>query len=163
VRPGVRFLVSHPAHAIALGFGSGLAPFAPGTCGTLLGWLSFDLLEPWLSPWLWIAILPASFFLGVWACGRTGRDLGVADHGAMVWDEIVAMWLVLLFTPAGLAWQAIAFVLFRVFDVTKPWPIGWLDRRVKGGLGVMIDDTLAAVYAIATLLVMTLAWERWHG
>jgi phosphatidylglycerophosphatase A len=151
-RPDCTFLLAHPAHLIAFGFGSGLAPKAPGTVGTLLGVPLF---------WLITAAVPdlpnrsilliAAFLLGVWACGKTGRALGVADHGGMVWDEIVAFALVLLFTPAGWLWMALAFALFRLFDILKPWPIRVADRHLKNGFGVMFDDLLAAAFAIAAL------------
>ena len=98
-----------------------------------------------------LALLAAAFLLGVWACARAGRALGVADHGGIVWDEIVAYALVLLFTPPGWLWIALAFALFRLFDILKPWPIRFFDTRLKNGFGVMFDDLLAAVYAIAVL------------
>jgi phosphatidylglycerophosphatase A len=152
LQPDLRFVLAHPAHLLAFGFGSGLAPKAPGTVGTVLGVPLF---------WLIVAAVPdlpnqlilvvAAFLFGVWACARTGRALGVADHGGMVWDEIVAFALVLLFTPAGWGWMALAFVLFRVFDIAKPWPIRVADRRLKNGFGVMFDDLLAALYSIAAL------------
>ncbi len=150
-RPSVVFLLSHPAHFVALGFGTGLAPAAPGTVGTLLAFPIFAVLERWLSPAGTLALLPALFALGVWACGRTGRALGAADHSAMNWDEIVAFLLVLAFTPPGLAWQVAAFCAFRVFDIAKPPPIRYLDRTVKGGFGVMVDDLLAAFYTLLLL------------
>jgi len=152
LRPDLKFLFAHPAHLIAFGFGSGLAPKAPGTVGTLLGWPLVWLIiaaAPDLSNQL--ILLIASFLLGVWACGRSGRALGVADHGGMVWDEIVAFALVLLFTPAGWIWAGIAFLLFRFFDIVKPWPIRLADRRLKNGFGVMFDDLLAAGYALAVI------------
>lgn len=151
-RPDFRFLFAHPAHLVAFGFGSGLAPRAPGTVGTLLGLPLF---------WAVVAVAPdrpnqlilliAAFLFGVWACARTGRALGVPDHGGIVWDEIVAFALVLLFTPPAWAWVAVAFALFRLFDILKPWPIRLADRRLKNGFGVMFDDLLAALYAIAAL------------
>lgn len=160
-KPGWKFMRAHPAHWIAQGFGSGLSPVMPGTAGTLFAWLSFHLISRWLpaSPpvTLWLAILGASFVVGIWACARTGRDLGIADHGSMVWDEIVAFWLVLLFlTPAPFATQLWAFFWFRVFDMVKPPPIGWFDRRLKGGFGVMWDDIVAGFY---TLLLFAL-WRH---
>ena len=155
--------MARPEHLIALGFGSGLAPVAPGTFGSLAGWASFELASPWLARAPALAVLVVAFVVGIWACGRTGRDLGVPDHGAMVWDEIVAIWLVLLFTAPGLVWHSGAFLLFRLFDITKPAPIGWLDRHIKGGLGVMADDLLAALYALALLSLAELLWGRWHG
>ena len=157
-RPDLKFLFAHPAHLIAFGFGSGLAPKAPGTVGTLLGLPLFWLVAT-AAPDLpnRIILLVAAFLLGVWACARTGRALGVADHGGIVWDEIVAFALVLmftpalLFTPAGWLWMALAFALFRLFDILKPWPISLADARLKNGFGVMFDDLLAAGYAIAAL------------
>jgi len=148
----LRFLFAHPAHLIAFGFGSGLAPKAPGTFGTLLGWPLFWLIVA-VAPDLpnQLILLAATFLLGVWACGKTGRALGVADHGGMVWDEIVAFAFVLMFTPAGGLWMALAFALFRLFDIMKPWPIRAADRHLKNGFGVMFDDLLAAGFAIATL------------
>jgi phosphatidylglycerophosphatase A len=154
VRPSAGFLLSHPAHFIALGFGTGLAPLAPGTVGTLLAVPLYAVLAGWLSPELLAGAIVGLFAIGTWACGRAGRDLGAADHGSMNWDEIVAFLAVLLFTPPGLAWQAFAFVAFRVFDVAKPPPIRHVERTVKGGLGVMLDDVIAAFY---TLLVLAAA------
>lgn len=153
MKPTLRFLVSDPAHFIALGFGSGLMPKGPGTAGTLVGWLLFPFVRAPLSDPLFGGLLLASFLFGILACERTGRALGVADHGGIVWDEIVAIWLVLWLTPPGLAWQTTAFVLFRFFDIVKPPPIRWVDERTRGGLGVMLDDLLAAGY---TLLVLAL-------
>ena len=151
-RANLRFLLNHPAHLIAFGFGSGLAPKAPGTVGTLLGLPLFWLIEA-AAPDLAnrIVLVAAAFLFGIWACGRTGRALGVADHGGMVWDEIVAFALVLLFTPPGWRWMALAFALFRLFDILKPWPIRAADRHLKNGFGVMFDDLLAAGYAIAVI------------
>jgi phosphatidylglycerophosphatase A len=151
-RPDLRFLLAHPAHLIAFGFGSGLAPRAPGTVGTLLGLPLFWLIAAaTASLSIRIALLVAAFLLGIWACARTGRALGVADHGGMVWDEIVAYALVLLFTPPGWLWIALAFALFRLFDILKPWPIRVADTHLKNGFGVMFDDLLAAGYAIAAI------------
>jgi len=152
-RPTPGFAFSHPAHAIALGFGAGLSPFAPGTVGTLvawpLGWYASSVMPAAL---LAAAIAPL-FALGVWACAVTGRDLGVADHRAMVWDEIVAFLLVLAIVPRTLGWQAAAFVLFRFFDIAKPAPIRALERRFHGGFGVMFDDLIAACYTVLALAV----------
>ena len=153
-RPGVGFLLSHPAHFVALGFGTGLSPFAPGTVGTLLAFPLYAVLAYWFAP-EWVAATIAAFFVvGVWACDRTGRDLGVADHGGMNWDEVVAFLAVLVLTPPALLWQAAAFLLFRLFDVAKPPPIRQIDRAVKGGFGVMLDDVVAGCY---TLLVLAVA------
>ena len=154
-RPGLRFAVAHPAHWVALGFGAGLSPWAPGTAGTLLAWLIFWLAEG-LPAELALLCIAAFFALGVWVCDVTGRHLGIADHGSMVWDEVVAFLLVLTILPDELQWQAAGFVLFRAFDIAKPPPIDWLEARFKGGFGVMADDLLAAGY---TLLVLA-AFQR---
>lgn len=161
VRPGARFMLAHPAHIVAQGFGSGLSRIMPGTVGTLLGWVSYALLTArWpalFTPINWAILTGAGFLAGIWCCDKTGRDLGVSDHGSMVWDEIIAFWLVMLFVmPAGFTTQCWAFVLFRFFDMVKPPPIAWFDRKIKGGFGVMWDDIVAAFY---TLLVMAL-WSR---
>jgi len=150
-RPTLAFAFSHPAHCIALGFGTGLAPFAPGTAGSLLAFPLYFVLKAWLSPLYFFGAILVFFGIGVWACERTGRDLGIADHGGMNWDEVVAMLLVLMFTPEHWAWWGLAFVAFRLFDIVKPPPIRHVDRKVKGGLGVMSDDIVAAFY---TLLVL---------
>jgi phosphatidylglycerophosphatase A len=150
-RPSAAFAFSHPAHFIALGFGAGLSPFAPGTAGTLVSFPIWWLMRGGYEPLVLLGILAGLFMIGVWACSRTGRDLGVADHGAMCWDEIVAFLLVLAIVPEEAAWQAAAFLLFRAFDVVKPPPIRQIEMRFKGGFGVMVDDLLAAGY---TLLVL---------
>jgi phosphatidylglycerophosphatase A len=153
LRPRVGFLLAHPAHFVALGFGTGLSPFAPGTVGTLLAFPLYAVLAYWL-PLAWVAAAIAAFFaLGVWACDRTGRDLGIADHSGMNWDEVVAFLAVLVFTPPGLGWQAFAFFAFRFFDVVKPPPIRQVDQRVKGGFGVMLDDVFAAFYTLLAIAV----------
>lgn len=148
--PSWGLLWSHPLHCLSFGLGTGLSPKAPGTVGTLLGFplywllLSLSLAQQWL-------VLSILFLLGIWCCEFTGRALGVSDHGAIVWDEVVAMAAVLLTVPTNVYWGVAAFVLFRLFDIWKPFPIGWVDRRVKGGFGVMLDDVLAAVMAIVLL------------
>jgi len=150
-------MLAHPARIIALGFGTGLSPFAPGTVGTLLGfpvyWLASERLAPY-GPLAMLAFIVVTFLLGVWACARTGRDLGIADHSGMNWDEIVAFQLVLMFTPEAWQWQAFAFFGFRFFDVVKPPPIRQVDARLKGGLGVMLDDILAAGYTLFAMAVV---------
>lgn len=158
IKPNSGFMLSHPAHMIAQGFGSGLSKIMPGTFGTLLGWLSFHALSlrwpDFFTPLNWLIVIVAGFFVGIWACAKTGHDLGVADHGSMVWDEVIAFWLVLLFiTPADLQTQFYAFVCFRFFDMVKPPPIAYFDRRFKGGFGVMFDDIVAAFF---TLLVFAI-------
>jgi phosphatidylglycerophosphatase A len=151
--PTPAFAYSHPAHVVALGFGAGLARFAPGTWGTLLAWpVGWALTAA--HPALVFAVIAAAFLLGVWACGVTARHLGISDHGAMVWDEVVAFLLILAILPRELGWQLAGFVAFRAFDIVKPAPIRWIERRYQGGFGVMFDDLIAAGYA---LLVLALA------
>ena len=154
MRPTTRLLLSHPAHFISLGFGAGLSPWAPGTVGTLLGWALYPLIRTPVSEFVFLALLASFFLAGVLAAERTGRALGVPDHGGIVWDEMVAIWLVLLFTPAGLLWQVVAVALFRFFDIAKPPPVRWADRSFKGGFGVMFDDLVAAGYALLALAVL---------
>ena len=157
--PDLKFLLRHPAHFIALGFGSGLARKAPGTFGTLIGLPLFGLLM--LVPEAaHLPLIAALFILGIPLCTRTGTALGVPDHGAIVWDEIVAMLLVLEYTPLAASWWLVAFALFRLFDIWKPAPIRQCDARLKGGFGVMFDDLLAALYAIAVL--KALQWLMLH-
>jgi phosphatidylglycerophosphatase A len=163
--PPLKFLFAHPAHFMACGCGSGLAPFASGTVGTLFAWLTFPLFGLLLlsnATAIWIA-LALSFAAGVLACDITGRHLGVADHGAIVWDEIVPFWATLMFVPAGfsltaLGWQSLAFLTFRFFDIVKPFPANWFDTRVKNGFGVMMDDVVAAGY---TVFVVALVQQLW--
>ena len=152
VRPNFKWMLTHPAYVIALGFGSGLMPKAPGTFGTLLGFPVFFMLQ-YLAPNTpnLVALLVASFILGVWASAVAGRNLGVPDHGAIVWDEIAAFGLVLLLTPVSWLWYGLAFAAFRFFDILKPWPIRQCDARFKSGFGVMFDDLLAAIYAIVVI------------
>jgi len=153
--PPLRFLFQHPAHFIACGLGSGLSSFAPGTAGTAFAWVTFPLLRllfPVDADLL--AFLLVMFIVGVPACDLTGRHLGVVDHGSIVWDEIVPFWAVLLLTPPGLAWQLGAFLLFRGYDIFKPPPADYFDERVKNGLGVMMDDVIAAGYTVLTLAVI---------
>ncbi|HUF22231.1 MAG TPA: phosphatidylglycerophosphatase A [Burkholderiales bacterium] len=151
-RPTLRFVFSHPAHFIAFGFGAGLSPVAPGTFGTLLAFPIYIGLSRVLSDPVFIFVLLALFVLGVWACEITGRNLGVHDHGGMVWDETVAFLLVLFLIPQHqLTWAAFAFLLFRLFDILKPPPIGKVDMTVRNGIGVMLDDIIAAFYALLCL------------
>ncbi|MCW5625929.1 MAG: phosphatidylglycerophosphatase A [Burkholderiales bacterium] len=154
-RPDPAFVLSHPAHLIAFGFGSGLLRPGPGTFGTLVAFPLFWLLDPRLSASAFAFVLLLLFGVGVWACDRSGRALGIPDHGGMVIDEIVAMLLVLFLIPRTLPWQLAGFLLFRLFDIVKPMPIRHFDRTIKGGFGVMLDDLMAAFY---TLLVLAL-WK----
>lgn len=169
VRPSAAFMLRHPAHWLALGFGSGLSPKAPGTVGTLWGWVSFLVLSRWLDAAQWGWLIAASLPVGWWACTATARHLRVADPGAIVWDEIVAIWIILwLLVPAGFWMQALAFGLFRYFDAAKPGPVGWADRLCKlkpgqpigwwQGFGILFDDLVAAG---CTLLVLAVGVRLW--
>jgi phosphatidylglycerophosphatase A len=159
--PDARFLFSHPAHFIALGFGSGLAPKAPGTFGTLAALGIYWLLATTLAP-LTIAYLAIPLFvLGIWACEVTAHDLGKGDPGCIVWDEIVAFLPLAALSSKSLMMQLVAFGLFRLFDIWKPFPIRQVERRVKGGFGVMVDDLFAAAYAYLVILVLVLASRRY--
>ncbi len=158
IRPTATFMLSHPSHFVAQGFGSGLSPVMPGTVGTFLAWVMFVVLSyRWpaiFSAPHWCFIIVIGFIVGVVVCDRTGRSLGVPDHGSMVWDEIIAMWLVLLFVmPADVVTQCWAFFWFRVFDMVKPPPIAYFDRQLKGGFGVMFDDIVAAFYTLLLFAV----------
>lgn len=152
--PSIGFLFSHPAHLVACGFGSGLSPFAPGTVGTLFGWATFYLLQPWMNMLQLAAFLVVCFVGGCLAAHKTGADLGVVDHGSIVWDEIVPFWMVLAFCPSGLAWQLVAFLSFRFYDIVKPQPARYFDKQVKNGFGVMTDDLVAGIYTVLTLLLL---------
>jgi len=155
-----RALLGHPAGWIACGFGSGLSPWAPGTTGSLaalLPWLALRDLE-WPA---YIAVIALAFALGVWVSNVVIARLRIDDPGVVVWDEFVGQWIALLplvVAPRNWPWVVVGFALFRLFDICKPWPVSWADRRVKGGFGVMLDDVLAGVYAAALLaLAMRLA------
>lgn len=166
LHPDLRFLLSHPAHFIALGAGSGLPRLAPGTVGTLWAWAAFVLLYPWLDEMTWAWVIGLGTLVGWWACTVTARHMVVADSGHIVWDEVVAFWLVLwLVSPTDLLGQAVAFGLFRLFDAVKVGPMAWADRSFKGfgprgGFGILLDDFAAA---FCTLLVIA-GWRFFaHG
>jgi len=148
--PSFPTLAQNPAHLIAFGFGAGLAPRAPGTAGSLVGVLAWLSLF-WLAPFIYGLVVVALFFLGVWVTAVTERDIGVHDHPGIVWDEIVGMLVTLAFVPLDWRWLAAGFVLFRIFDIWKPFPIRWLNNRVSGGWGIMLDD-LAAGFVAALCL-----------
>ncbi|MGC7405000.1 phosphatidylglycerophosphatase A family protein [Pandoraea pneumonica] len=153
-RPNTRFLFSHPAHLFSLGFGTGMSSLAPGTVGTLFGWASYLVLNLYLTVTGWATLIALSVVGGIWICGFTARKLGTQDPSSVVWDEIVAFWIVLLLiTPTSFVGQLVAFILFRFFDAVKPPPIRYFDRTFKGGLGIMLDDLVAA---FCTLLVIAL-------
>lgn len=134
----------HPLHLLAFGLGSGASPWAPGTAGTALAVLIYLLLPDmhWLG---YLAFLLLTFAAGVWICDRTSRDLGIHDHGGIVWDEFVGYWITMFMAPAGWQWVLAGFAVFRLLDILKPWPVKWADRQVKGGLGIMLDDALAGI------------------
>ena len=168
LRPSWRFLFRHPAHFIAFGFGAGLAPVAPGTWGTLLALPLYWLIAPWFTPAgaaspspQFLILVGALFALGIWACEVTGRTIGVRDHRGMVWDEIVAFLLVLFFVPSGPAWQATAFLVFRLFDILKPPPIRYYEQTFKNGFGVMLDDLVAAFYTLIVFTAATILLRLW--
>jgi phosphatidylglycerophosphatase A len=153
-RASARFMLAHPLHLISFGFGSGLSPLAPGTIGTLFAWVSFAALAGRLTVAEWGALIAVGFFAGIGITDFTAKRLGIDDPSSVVWDEIVAFWLVLLFvTPASFTAQLWAFVVFRFFDMVKPPPVRYFDRRFSGGFGIMIDDLVAA---FLTLLVISL-------
>jgi phosphatidylglycerophosphatase A len=163
VRLTPRFMLAHPAHWIALGFGSGLSPVAPGTVGTLFGWMSYLAMQSWLTPGAIGWVIAASLFIGWWACTVTAINMRVLDPGNIVWDEVVCFWIVLwLVMPTGFWGQLMAFLLFRAFDTLKPGPVGWADGLFhgfgwRGGFGIIFDDLVAA---FCTLLVIA-AWRFW--
>src|ERR1035437_8826752 len=167
VRPNARFMLAQPSHFIAMGFGSGLSPVAPGTAGTLWAWLAFWVLQPWMNDVRWAWLIAASLPLGWWACSVTAKNMRVLDPSSVVWDEIAAFWVVLwLVTPVGFWGQLAAFGLFRFFDAAKPGPVGWADQLFddvdvvndpgawrKVGLGIMLDDLVAAGCALFVIAV----------
>jgi phosphatidylglycerophosphatase A len=154
IQPDWKFLLSHPAHFLSLGFGTGLAKKAPGTFGTLVAFPLYYLMAEY-DFFTELGIIAVLFLLGIWLCDFTSKALGVSDHGSIVWDEIVAMMLVLTFLPHCYINYSVAFILFRVFDIWKPFPIRQCDAKIKGGVGVMFDDILAAVYTIISVKVLT--------
>ena len=154
VTPTVSWVFRSPARIIAFGFGSGLLRPAPGTWGTALGWLLWVLVVSRFSDPVIGLILALSFAYGCWSCQRVGVELGRSDDGAMVWDEIVAFWLVLWLTPDSWVAQALAFLIFRGFDIVKPPPIHFFDARLKNGFGVMWDDLLAAAYSLLIIAIL---------
>lgn len=162
-RPTARFMLSHPAHLIALGFGAGLSPVAPGTIGTLWAWLAWLVLAHWFTPLQLGLVIAAALAVGWWACTVTAGHMRVLDPGNIVWDEVVAFWIILwLLLPAGFGAQLAAFALFRFFDAVKPGPVAWADDLYHGfgwpgGFGILFDDLVAA---LCTLLVIA-AWRAW--
>jgi len=143
----------NPWHLLAFGLGAGFMPKAPGTFGTLMA-IPLYLVMAGLPLVAYLAVVLAMFAFGVWLCGRVSRDLGVHDHSGIVWDEVVGLLVTMTAAPSGVMPVVLGFVLFRFFDILKPWPIGWLDRKVTGGLGIMLDDVLAGVFAALCLALL---------
>lgn len=150
--PVSREFLSKPLHFLAVGLGAGCAPVAPGTFGTLVGTALFLLFRP-MSVTEYVAVVAALFIAGVWICGRAAAALAVPDHPAIVWDEIVGILITMTAAPRGWSWLVAGFLLFRFLDVVKPWPIRWFDRHVHGGLGIMLDDAVAGLFAFASLQI----------
>ncbi len=145
-----RDIIFHPIHFLSLGFGSGLSPYAPGTAGTFIAVLLYIPLSA-LSIWAYVAVLIAGFLVGIVLCQKTSNALEGHDHPAIVWDEFLGYWLTMLLAPPGWLWIVIGFILFRLFDIWKPWPISVIDHKLKGGFGIMLDDLLAGAYALVIL------------
>ncbi len=146
----------NPIHFLAFGCGSGAAPKAPGTFGTLAALVPYYFMQDLSQP-VYLAVLLVTALVGIYLCGKTASDIGVHDHGGIVWDEFVGMWLTLFAAPSGWQWVVIGFVLFRLFDILKPTPIGWLDKRVHGGTGIMLDDIVAGSFAWICLQLIALS------
>ena len=149
---------SSPVHFLAFGFGSGLSPRAPGTAGTLAA-IPLYLLLMQLPLMGYLLVLLAMSLVGIWICGESSRRLGVHDHGGIVWDEFAGFLLTMIAAPQGWVWILAGFLLFRLFDIWKPWPIHIIDRQVSGGLGIMLDDILAGIYALLALQLLAYAFN----
>jgi phosphatidylglycerophosphatase A len=145
-----RLSLSNPIHFLALGFGSGMMAKAPGTFGTLAAIPIYLLMAPLSIEW-YLGLTLLSVILGFYICHVAAKDMGVHDHGAIVWDELAGLLITMIAAPEGWVWIVIGFTLFRFFDILKPWPIRWLDAKVKGGFGIMIDDVLAGLFSLACL------------
>jgi phosphatidylglycerophosphatase A len=144
-----------PVHVLAFGFGSGLSPWAPGTCGTVVAAILYLLFPP--MHWaVYLLMILLTFVVGIWLCGKTSEDLGVHDHGGIVWDEFVGYWLTMFMAPAGWEWVLGGFLVFRLLDILKPWPIKWFDSQIKGGLGIMVDDVIAGIIGALCLQAVAL-------
>ncbi|HHM05879.1 MAG TPA: phosphatidylglycerophosphatase A [Gammaproteobacteria bacterium] len=154
----LRRLLRQPLPFLALGFGSGLAPKAPGTFGTLVGLPFYWWWQDWPLE-AYLLVVAVALVVGIYLCGETARRLGVHDHPAIVWDEMVGLWITLAPAPAGGLWWLLGFGLFRLFDIWKPWPIGAIDRRLQGGLGIMLDDVLAGLYAALAVVAAAAVYE----
>lgn len=148
-----KIVFQSPIHMTAFGFGSGLAPFAPGTFGTLAA-IPFYLLLSLFPLWFYFAVLVIAAVAGIWVCGESAKKLGVHDHEGIVWDEFVGFWITMFAAPSGLLWIVAGFVIFRIFDIWKPWPIYVADHKIHGGLGIMLDDVLAGIYSLMVMQVL---------
>lgn len=153
MKPSVSAILRNPIHCLAFGLGSGLVPKAPGTAGTVLAIPLYLLFANWSLPF-YSALLLITFVVGIYLCGKTAADLGVHDHPGIVWDEFVGFWITMFAAPVGWLWIVLGFLLFRLFDIWKPWPIKILDENVGAGLGIMIDDVLAGVFACICLQLL---------
>ena len=149
-------IFKNPVHFLAFGLGSGASPLAPGTVGTLFALLIYWGLLTKLNLGNYLLLLVLAFFIGIWLCGKTAKDLGTHDHSGIVWDEFVGFWITMLAVPAQIEWLLIGFVLFRLFDICKPWPINWIDNNLSGGIGIMLDDVVAGIYALILLQGMVI-------
>jgi phosphatidylglycerophosphatase A len=145
-------LLLNPIHLLSLGFGSGLSPKMPGTMGTVIG-VGLYLLLPHMDWKIYLGIILASFFVGIFLCGYTAKALKVHDHPGIVWDEIVGYFITMFMVPKEWVWILIGFLLFRLFDILKPWPISIADKRLKGGFGIMIDDVIAGIFALIIIQI----------
>lgn len=158
-KPSFAYLLKHPIEMLAFGFGSGLAPKAPGTFGTLIAIPFYFLIKDLSWPW-YITFVAVTFLVGVYLCEVAAKSQQCHDHPGIVWDEMVGYWLTMFLAPPGIVWWVVGFVLFRIFDIFKPWPIAWFDRQIEGGFGIMFDDVLAAIYAFIGLQAIALAWAH---
>ena len=150
IKSNFQRLITRPIYFLAWGLGSGLLPKAPGTAGSLLAVVLFILLGP-LPTSVHLIVVMAAFALGLLICGRVAEEMGHKDPSSIVWDEFVGIWIALILLPPGWYWFAIAFLLFRLFDITKPWPINLIEARLDGGLGIMLDDAIAGAYALVII------------
>lgn len=149
-------LLTRPDYLLACGFGSGLVPRAPGTAGSALGLLLFIPFLS-LSAFVQAGVITVGLLVGIYLSGRVASELELKDPGMIVWDEFVGMWITMFLLPS-LYWLPVAFVLFRLLDITKPWPVSWADRQLEGGLGIMLDDVIAGIMALICLQALNYAW-----
>ncbi|ENY73041.1 phosphatidylglycerophosphatase A [Aeromonas diversa CDC 2478-85] len=158
IKPELKRLnLANPLHLLAVGFGSGLSTKAPGTMGTLAAIPLYLWVSGLPTPWF-IALLVFGFVAGIYICQAATDAIGMADHGGIVWDEIIGFGVTMIAAPAGWVWVVVGFALFRLFDVLKPWPISWFDRRIHGGLGIMLDDLIAGLFALACMQLLAHWW-----